>query len=60
MDSWQKYKKIQQDLARSVSDQLESCGLNDWNVLFQVTDSAIDQQMLSIYQNEIVYDFLNE
>ena len=60
MDSWQKYKKIQQDLARSVSGQLESCGLNDWNVLFQVTDSAIDQQMLSIYQNEIVYDFLNE
>lgn len=60
MDSWQKYKKIQQDLAHSVSGQLESCGLNDWNVLFQVTDSAIDQQMLSIYQNEIVYDFLNE
>ena len=60
MDSWQKYKKIQQDLARSVSGQLESCGLNDWNVLFQVTDSAIGQQMLSIYQNEIVYDFLNE
>lgn len=60
MDSWQKYKKIQQDLARSVSGQLERCGLNDWTVLFQVTDSAIGQQMLSIYKDEIVYDFLNE
>lgn len=60
MDSWQKYKKIQQDIARSVSSQLESCGLTGWAVLFQVVDSAIDQQMLSIYQNEIVYDFLNE
>ena len=60
LDSWQKYKKIQQDLAYSVSSQMESCGLNDWAVLFQVVDSAIGQQMLSIYQNEIVYDFLNE
>ena len=60
MDSWQKYKKIQQDLAHSVSGQMESCGLNDWAVLLQVVDSAIGQQMLSIYQNEIVYDFLNE
>ena len=60
LDSWQKYKKIQQDLAHSVSSQMESCGLNDWAVLFQVVDSAIGQQMLSIYQNEIVYDFLNE
>lgn len=60
MDSWQKYKKIQLDLAHSVSSQMESCGLNDWAVLFQVVDSAIGQQMLSIYQGEIVYDFLNE
>ena len=60
MDSWQKYKKIQLDLAHSVSGQMESCGLNDWAVLFQVVDSAIGQQMLSIYKGEIVYDFLNE
>ena len=60
MDSWQKYKKIQQDLAHSVSSQMESCGLNDWAVLLQVVDSAIGQQMLSIYKGEIVYDFLNE
>ena len=60
MDSWQKYKKIQLDLAHSVSGQMESCGLNDWAVLFQVVDSAIGQQMLSIYKDEIVYDFLNE
>ena len=60
MDSWQKYKKIQQNLAHSVSSQMESCGLNDWAVLFQVVDSAIGQQMLSIYKGEIVYDFLNE
>ena len=60
MDSWQKYKKIQQNLAHSVSSQMESCGLNDWAVLFQVVDSAIGQQMLSIYKDEIVYDFLNE
>ena len=39
---------------------MESCGLNDWAVLFQVVDSAIGQQMLSIYKDEIVYDFLNE
>ena len=60
MDSWQKYKKVQLDLAHSVSSQMESCGLNDWAVLFQVVDSAIGQQMLSIYKDEIVYDFLNE
>ena len=60
MDSWQKYKKIQQNLAYSVSSQMESCGLNDWVVLLQVVDSAIGQQMLSIYKGEIVYDFLNE
>lgn len=60
MDSWQKYKKIQQDIARSVSGQLESCGLTGWAVLFQVVDSAIGQQMLTVYQDEIVYDFLNE
>ena len=60
MDSWQKYKKVQKDLAQSVSGQLQSWGLNDWTVLFEVIDSAIGQRMLIVYQDEIAYDFLNE
>lgn len=60
MDSWQKYKKVQKDLAHSVSGQLQSWGLNDWTVLFEVIDSAIGQRMLIVYQDEIAYDFLNE
>lgn len=60
MDSWQKYKKVQKDLAHSVSRQLQSWGLNDWTVLFEVIDSAIGQRMLIVYQDEIAYDFLNE
>ena len=52
MDSWQKYKKVQKDLAQSVSGQLQSWGLNDWTVLFEVIDSAIGQRMLIVYQDE--------